>query len=331
MRAAMNSVGLCLDYALEVPTLQSIIRASKNTQWNLEDIDWDQELGDDDYTRILEWQGVMRSEYIAGLPKRKLRALARQLVAFEFSQILHGEQGAMMLAGQLTNCVEDLDARLFAATQVKDEARHVEAVRKLVQRIGPIYPCGEVLEGNLETLLVSKIWPKQVLGLQLFLEARALLTFRQHLLFVDDEVFCSALRRIEKDESQHVAFGVRYLSRGIEELSEDERRELVEYAAFLDQNVWRMTQPEEYAAPFSECGLDFNAFRATYRPPGRFKLRVKSANRRSIETMNEQFRAWFHRALQRTGIAREAELREFEMASGDDAGDMLPWIEAELD
>ena len=33
------------------------------------------------------------------------------------------------------------------------------------------------------------MWPKQVLGLQLFLEARALLSFRQALLFVRDPLF----------------------------------------------------------------------------------------------------------------------------------------------
>lgn len=330
----MNSVGLCLDYDVEVPALQSIIKTSKKNQWVVEDIDWAQSLADDAYTRILEWQGVMRSEYVAALPKKKLRALARQLVAFDFSQILHGEQGAMMLAGQLINCVEDLDARLFAAGQVRDEARHVEAVRKLVQRIGPIYDCGAVLKQSLETLLVSRVWPKQVLGLQLFLEARALLTFRQHLLFVDDEVFCDALLRIEKDEAQHVAFGVRYLNRGVEALTEEERKDVVEYASWLDKNVWRMTQPEEYAAPFAECGLDFDAFRATYRPPGRFNLHMKTASRRDIETMITQFRAWFHRSLQRTGLIRDDdEIAAFMSADagGDDASALLPWTEDQAD
>ena len=61
-----------------------------------------------------------------------------------------------MLAGQLTNCLADLDARLFAATQVRDEARHVEAGREIVGRLGPIYPCGSILRRTLEDLLKSK-------------------------------------------------------------------------------------------------------------------------------------------------------------------------------
>lgn len=327
---------LCFDYDSEVPSLQAIMARSKRTQWTLEDVKWNKRLRKSDYTRILEWQGVMRSEYVQGLTDKQLETLARQLVAFDFSQILHGEQGAMMLAGQLTNCLDDLDARLFAAGQVRDEARHVEVVRKLIHRIGPIYPCGEVLEKNLGGLLESTMWPKQVLGLQLFLEARAMLSFRQHLLFVDDPVFKDAVLRIERDESQHVAFGIRYMDQGVKNLSEAERTELLEYAAWLDQNVWRMTQPMEYRAPFEEAGLDFTKFWATFRPPSPFSLNMGTDARKSVYAMFGQFKKWFYRALERTGITDDTHqfpaLQQVLTTGPDlppeaDDHEILPWVE----
>jgi hypothetical protein len=129
----VQSYALALDYGQQIPSLQRLITVSKRTQWATEDIDWERELSKGDYVRILEWQGALRSDYVRRLSAEKKEALARQFVAFDFSQVLHGEQGAMMLAGQLTNSAEDLDAKLFASIQVRDEARHVEAVRGLVR------------------------------------------------------------------------------------------------------------------------------------------------------------------------------------------------------
>src|SRR5438874_2330252 len=138
----MFGYAIAVDYENEVPSMRRLIRISKRSQWDVEDLDWAREVSFGDYGKILEWHGALRSEYVRALSSEKKEQLARQMVAFDFSQLLHGEQGAMMLAGQLTNCVEDLDAKLFAAIQTKDEARHVEAVSGLVRRIGPIYPAG---------------------------------------------------------------------------------------------------------------------------------------------------------------------------------------------
>ena len=241
---------LTFEYEETLPPLRRLIHLSNRAQWTTDAVDWDRVLPDrpGPYERVLEWHGIWRSEYIRRLPRAKQEALARQMVAMEFSQILHGEQAAMMLAGQLTGTVDDLDARIFAAHQAQDEARHVAAIRGLVQRIGPIYPCGSVLEQNLTQLLGSPIWPKQVLGLQLFLEARALLSFREHLLFVRDDVFRDVITRIERDEAHHVAFGVQYLKQGIDALSPDQRADVVTYAKWLDANLWNMTQQEEFRA-----------------------------------------------------------------------------------
>lgn len=325
---------LCFDYNLQIPTLQRLITLSNRAQWNTEDIDWSRPLGSrgGDYESVLEWHGILRYDYVMSLSPKKTEELARQFVALDFSQILHGEQAALMLAGQLTSSVADLDARIFAAGQAKDEARHVTAVRALVERIGPIYPCGPVLRQNLEELLACDIWPKQVLGLQLFLEARALLSFRQHLLFVRDPVFREVTMNIERDEAHHVAFGIQYLKNGIEELTKDERDELLAYAQFLDDHLWIMTQQEEYRAAFEECDLDFDeCFR---RQPASFMSpRLGPGRQQSVEDMHRQFAKWFKSAIKRVGLDEALEtvdLIDVAAEKPEETGaEVLPWIGGE--
>ena len=47
--------------------------------------------------------------------------------AWGLSQFLHGEQGALLVASQLVSCAP-LQAKLYAASQTFDEARHVEVL-----------------------------------------------------------------------------------------------------------------------------------------------------------------------------------------------------------
>lgn len=330
------SYALCLDYEHEVQTLRRIIETSKKTQWALEDIDWSRECSGGLYERILEWQGALRSDYVRALPAKKKEELARQFVAYDFSQILHGEQCAMMLAGQLCNSVEDIDAKIYAATQMKDEARHVEAVRKVVKRIGPVYEVSPMVKKVVDDLLNCGLWPKQVLGLQLFLEARALLSFRQHLMFIDDGVFQDVVRNIERDESQHVAFGMQYLRTGIDALDHGQREALIDFGVWLDRNIWSLSVPGEYQCVFEAVDLDWNEFQRTFRQSSFLtpSLSMSKASQKSLDSMVNLFHRWFYGALFRVGLTEvierrigrpltEREKEEHALASPDG----LPWIE----
>ena len=44
---------------------------------------------------------------------------------------MHGEQGALLVASQLTSCAPTFNAKLYAASQTFDEARHVEALTNI--------------------------------------------------------------------------------------------------------------------------------------------------------------------------------------------------------
>ena len=46
------------------------------------------------------------------------------------SQFLHGEQGALLATAQIVNTVPWTEAKFYAASQVADEARHVEVYHR---------------------------------------------------------------------------------------------------------------------------------------------------------------------------------------------------------
>ena len=82
------------------------------------------------------------------------KAAAFDELAFTVSQLLHGEQAALQLCGQLTNVCEKMDQKWYAASQVIDEARHVEVMaRFLSSKMGTIYPIGGTLKVLLDMLL----------------------------------------------------------------------------------------------------------------------------------------------------------------------------------
>ncbi|MEW5850195.1 MAG: ferritin-like domain-containing protein [Myxococcota bacterium] len=329
------SLALSLDYETRVPTLQRLLTVSEKTRWTSSEIDWERHLSDGDYGRILEWHGALRSRYVQALSHEKKEELARQFVAYDFSQTLHGEQCAMMVSAQLVSILDDIDARIYAANQARDEARHVESVHKAVRRLGPIYPVWKPFDAFITDLVNCTSWPRKMLGLQLFLEARALLDFRQHLLFVQDPVFCEAVHRIERDESQHVAFGVQYLARGVEAASEEEREEIIRYGIWLDEGIWNIERAEEYRQAFDACDLDFSEFRASLPRPSRLHptRAISRDSAQRIETLHLQFRRWFYAALSRSGLTAVIERRLGRPLTDEERQDarklnaaVLPWV-----
>src|SRR5437879_12328132 len=93
---------------------------------------------------------------------------------------MHGEQGALMAAARIVQTVPDLDAKFYAATQVMDEARHVEAYARLLnEKLGIAYPITPGRKSLLEAVLTDRRWDMPYLGMQVTLEGRALAAVRR--------------------------------------------------------------------------------------------------------------------------------------------------------
>ena len=70
-----------------------------------------------------------------------MRKLRREQLRWSLSHFLHGEQGALLATAQIVDATPWMEAKFYGATQVMDEARHVEVFsRYLNEKLGGPYP-----------------------------------------------------------------------------------------------------------------------------------------------------------------------------------------------
>ena len=151
--------------------------------------------------------------------------------SWSLSQFLHGEQGALLVASQLVSCAPTFNAKLYAASQTFDEARHVEAFNKYIQtRQRMMYPIGNGLKSLLDKILTDPRWDLKFIGMQIIIEGLALAAFNVARQGTNDPVFKDMLYLIIRDEARHVTFGVNYLEEFIKTLSEEELEERAMFA-----------------------------------------------------------------------------------------------------
>ena len=65
------------------------------------------------------------------------RVLGWEFQSWMVSQFQHGEQGALVATARLVETVPDIESKFYAANQVADEARHVEAYSRYSERQAP--------------------------------------------------------------------------------------------------------------------------------------------------------------------------------------------------
>ena len=153
------------------------------------------------------------------------------LNSWALSQFLHGEQGALLVASQLASCAPTFNAKLYAASQTFDEARHVEAFNKyLQQRLKRSWPIGRALKGLLDKILTDPRWDLKFIGMQVVIEGLALAAFNAAKEATNDPVYKQMLEYIIRDEARHVTFGINYLKDFVTTLSEEEVLDRAQFA-----------------------------------------------------------------------------------------------------
>src|SRR4030095_6128187 len=151
--------------------------------------------------------------------------------AWTLSQFLHGEQGALLVASQLTSCAPSFNAKLYAASQTFDEARHVEVFNRYLQtKIGFSYPVNSGLKDLLDKILTDERWDLKFIGMQIVLEGLALAAFHTARSQRDEPVLSELLYLVIRDEARHVTFGVNYLEEFVATLSQREREDRAQFA-----------------------------------------------------------------------------------------------------
>ena len=147
------------------------------------------------------------------------------------SQFMHGEQGALLCTAKIVETVPWIDAKYYAATQVMDEARHVEVFsRYLDEKLSGHYPMNAHLGLLLDDIVSDSRWDMTYLGMQIMVEGLALAAFGFIQQMTTEPLLKKMLRYVMSDEARHVAFGVLSLQEYYKELSAAELRERQEFA-----------------------------------------------------------------------------------------------------
>jgi hypothetical protein len=173
--------------------------------------------------------------------------LKHSVVTWMMSQFLHGEQGALFAAAQVTECVPFFDGKLFGATQVMDEARHVEVFRRYTEdKLGKLYTINDNLFVIIDALMRDSRWDMKFLGMQIMVEGLALGAFGALYKATSEPLLRDLLRYVIRDEARHVHYGVLALREYFRELSSKELREREDWSfevALLMRNrflVWEV-------------------------------------------------------------------------------------------
>ncbi len=236
--------------------LNRLYEKAKTAQWNAEtDLPWDTEVDQEAVVlaNAAAGNGLDEGMDLTGTPfarwtDREWIQLGIESQNWTLSQFLHGEQGALLCTAKIVETVPWVDAKFYAATQVMDEARHVEVFAKyLNEKLSGHYPINTHLRLLLDDIVADSRWDMTYLGMQIMVEGLALAAFGFIHQITTEPLLKQMLRYVMSDEARHVAFGVLSLKEYYAELSQAEIRERQEFAfeaavrmrdRFLQQEVW---------------------------------------------------------------------------------------------
>jgi hypothetical protein len=182
----------------------------KKQQWDASTrLDWSLELDPENPMQLKdEALSLYGTDYWRKMSDKEKGWLRQNLQANQISQFMHGEQGALIATAKIVGTVPDMNAKFYAATQVMDEARHVEAYKRLLhEKFQLAYPITPTLRTLLENVLSDSRWDMTYLGMQVLIEGLALAAFAQIRDQAQNPLAASVNAYVMQDEARHVAFG----------------------------------------------------------------------------------------------------------------------------
>ncbi|MEV4920133.1 ferritin-like domain-containing protein [Streptomyces tirandamycinicus] len=240
--------------------LLALYQKGKDKQWDgAKRIDWDLEV--DPYDPLGtpdEALSLYGTRHWAKMTEKDKAKLRRHYASWQFSQFLHGEQGAMVCAARIVESVPDLDAKFYSATQTMDEARHAEVYgRFLHEKIGMLYPINDNLQGLLGDTLRDSRWDMPYLGMQVLIEGLALAAFGMIRDTTDKPLPKQILAYVMQDEARHVAFGRMALRDYYRQLTDAELREreefVIEGCYLMRDRIRGLEVLEDFGIPAKEA------------------------------------------------------------------------------
>lgn len=271
------TASLTWDYEISSARLAALYEQGKLGQWNgTTDIDWSVQV---DCGRPLPDHPAGLAAFLSS-PLGRYGSAVWNAFQWQFqwwlvSQSVHGEQGALVATARLAEELPGIEAKLYAANQIGDEARHVEVFSRYAREKmpEPQYAVSPPLLALLSDIISDSRWDMVALGMQIMIEALAMAVFRVASSSFHDPLIREISRRVARDEARHVAFGVIALEDAYRGLSGGERRDREEFVLeaaalmrrrFLFEDVWdRMGIRRDDGRAFAECSPTMVAYRRT--------------------------------------------------------------------
>ena len=246
------------------PQLDRLYEKAKKAQWNGQtDLDWSIEVDQEKVVMQnaesnpdqMQWgEADLTGTAVEKWGEPEWLKFGIENQNWLLSQFMHGEQGALLCTAKIVETVPWIDAKYYAATQVMDEARHVEVFSKYLDtKLSGHYPMNAHLGLLLDDIVSDARWDMTYLGMQIMVEGLALAAFGFIHAMTTEPLLKKLLRYVMADEARHVAFGVLSLKEYYTELSAAELRERQEFAfeaairmkdRLVMQEVWeRMEVP----------------------------------------------------------------------------------------
>ena len=263
------------EYEDGVDALRKLYEKGKNLQWNTNTrIDWSQNLDPENPEELPdEGIAVFGSDMWHRMTKGEKANLRRHVQAWQLSQFLHGEQGALICTAKIVQQVPSVDAKFYAATQVMDEARHVETYARLLhEKFELAYPITKPLKRLLNDVLTDSRWDMTYLGMQVLIEGLALAAFAGIRDTAKNPLAAAVNAYVMQDEARHVAFGRLALREYYPHLTQAERDEREEFAVeasylmrdrFQQEEVWETVGlPVEKCLAYVEASPELREFQA---------------------------------------------------------------------
>ena len=210
---ATHSAHFDWTYPSDQPDMRSLYDRAKKGQWDGASLPWKTDVDPlnpevplipdrfVDFT-VLDGMGVH-------LNAAERRGFTASLTAWMLSQFLHGEQGALFAAAQVTEAVQFFDGKLYGATQVIDEGRHVEVFhRYLTRSSSKLYQINDNLYVIIDALMSDARWDMKFLGMQIMIEGLALGAFGTLYRVTKEPLLKELLKNVIQDEARHVHYGV---------------------------------------------------------------------------------------------------------------------------
>jgi len=201
-------------YPSDQPEMQDLYRRAKLGQWNGDTyLAWHTDVDPHNMEKAIlpkEFLNLqLLREFGVKLTLAEEEKLTRDVAAWMLSQFLHGEQGALLAAAQVTEAVQFFDGKLYGATQVMDEARHVEVFhRYLDTKLNKLYQINDNLFVIIDALMADSRWDMKFLGMQIMVEGLALGAFGTLYKLTKEPLLKELLKMVIQDEARHVHYGV---------------------------------------------------------------------------------------------------------------------------